>query len=1098
MSSRRAALEGKSAAYILSQALRLHGILNRSALERAIYEIVTRHESLRTHFIEIEGEPTQVIVPDLAVFLPLEDLSAMDREAQQVAVATTVRRNHQEPFVLSKGPLLRARLIKLGDREHILLLAFHHIITDGWSMAVFHRELTSLYDAFREGSENPLQPLAVQYADYTLWQREWLQGGNLNRQVDYWTAKLAGAPPVLTLPRDEPRSTHPSPPGGRRTRVLPADLTRSLTALCHREGATLFMGLLAAFKVLLARLSRQDDIVIGTPIANRNRVELEALIGFFMGTLALRTDLSARPTFQELLRQVRATALEAFDNQDLPFERLIEVLRVERSLAHSPVFQIFFNMLNQEGATPALSGLEVERIPQPDGESKFDITLYAAEAGGEIHLHAVYNVALFHGETIERMLDQLHRLLDQIVANPAQSIHTYSLIRPRDVAILPDPTRPLAKREEMGMHDGFVIQAKRVPHRVALTDGVTEWTYAEVDEISNRLACRLRREGLQAGEVVAVYATRSPALVWSLLGILKAGGVFMILDSAYPARRLRRYLDLAEPVALLNLLPAEGLPDAIAEFTTPRGLRFHTDIPAEKSAALARFEPSKEDHDFLPSVAGDAPAYIVFTSGSTGDPLGILGTHAPVSHFLRWHIDRFDLRDTDRFSLLSGLGHDPLLRDIFTPLSLGASLHLPPADVGESPGALAQWLDREQISVCHTTPAMVEYLGDAEPGQELDTLRWMFIGGDRLNVATVRKIRGWSSSCGLVNFYGTTETPQAMGFHVVTVEDIAQQSPAGTIPIGREIEGAQLLLLNAADGVAAIGELAEICIRTPHLSREYLTTDDRTKDRFQSNPFHAVAEDRIFRTGDMGRYRSDGTVLLAGRKDAQVKIRGFRVELGEIEAALRTLPEVKSAGVFGRENDSGIEDLVACLVSRTEAPTPAKLRAELAKLVPDYMVPSRFVLIPDLPLTPNGKLDRKALEKLTGGELASDQTYVAPQNEREEALEEIWQTLLRRERVGIHDNFFDLGGHSLLATQVISRMRGKFDVEIPLRALFESPTIAALGTLLEEMVTASERAEDVEHLLRELESLTEDDAATRLIADGDGATKAPGTPASSR
>jgi amino acid adenylation domain-containing protein len=706
---------------------------------------------------------------------------------------------------------------------------------------------------------------------------------------------------------------------------------------------------------------------------------------------------------------------------------------------------------NLEEVPVSLLDLEVERIPLPEPEAKFDITLYAIQEREGIKLHAVYNTELFHGETIERMLAQLHLLLEQMVLNPAVSIYSYALVRRQDRAVLPDPTSPLSHCEEKTIQDGFVVQAKRVPQRIAIVDAAGEWTYAELELMSNRLANHLRREGVCNGDVVAVYASRSAALVWCLIGIMKSGGAFLILDSAYPANRLCGCIAQAKPVALLTLASAGELPGVIKECVGRDNLRCQLEIPAGKAQALDGFLSHCDVTDPRVSVTGDDPAYVAFTSGSTGEPLGIQGTHPPTSHFLRWHIDRFGLGEDDRFSLLSGLAHDPLLRDVFTPLWLGASLHIPPTEVREESGAMARWVREQRITVCHLTPALTELLGEPAAGNldVLDSLRWVFLGGDKLTRATVQRLRRWTASCGLVNFYGTTETPQAMGYHVIEASEMNGRPSAGEAPLGRGIDGVQLLLLNPAGQVSGIGELAEIYVRTRYLSKGYLGNDTLTRERFQRNPFTAAPEDRIYRTGDMGRYLAGGGVALAGRKDAQVKIRGFRVELCEVEIALRGLPDVREAVVMAREDTPGDNRLVAYLVARADRKADAvTLRAMLLDKLPDYMLPSASVWLDQMPLTPNGKVDRKALpapEKFSGG-ISSDANQ--PVNLLELELTGIWQRLFNRQDIGIHDNFFDLGGHSLQAVRVAAEIGKLLGCKLPIAALFQSPTVESLARRL--------------------------------------------------
>lgn len=1029
----------------MPQALRLRGALDERALEMAANAIVERHEILRTRFVEINGEPAQVVAPFLRIALPLDDVSGLEAAAREEALAATLRRERDEPFDLSQGPLLRLRLLRLDAREHLLTFSCHHIISDGWSLAVFNQELTALYNSLVEGGEPRLKPLPIQYADYALWQRRHAEGETGRQLVDYWRHKLADAPPLLEIPTDNPRTVSHGNRGDSRSLQVSAELTGLLQVLCHREGVTLFMALLAAFKLLLSRLSGQEDIVVGTPMAGRNDVALEDLIGFFINTLVLRTDLSGNPSFTEALRRIRATTLEAFKHQDLPFERLVEKLQPERDLNISPLFQFFFNMISYQETPISLVGLEVESLDFPELGAKFDLTLYAMVRDSSILFQAVYNTELFSGETIERMLRQLVRLLEQIVGNPQEKIQNYSLVCVQDLRVLPDPRLPLRADIQPAMHEGFALQVNRVPHRTAVVDGEGSWSYAELDLASNKVAHVLRRKGLGRGEVVAVYATASSSLVCCLLGILKAGGAFVVLDCAYPAGRLHRYIEKAKPVALLHLEAAGALPEPLEKFAA--GLRCRMEIPMRKELLLASMTGPDEGAPGI-SVDGGDPAYVIFTSGSTGQPLGILGTHQPVSHFLHWHIDTFGLGENDRFSLFSGVGHDILLRDMFTPLWLGASLHIPPQDKRETPGTLAGWMESERITASHTTPALAELLCDTGSSERptLAALRWLFFGGDKLTHGLVQRVRRTAASCRLVNFYGTTETPQAMSFELIDA-NAPIRPPWEGVPIGKGIDGAQLLLLNPAEQQAGIGEFAEICVRTPYLSTSYLDEEQLTRERFLTNPFTSAVDDPIYRTGDMGRYRPDGSVTFAGRRDQQIKLRGFRVELAEVEAALRNCAGVRECTVVVGLDDPGEKRLLAYVAPYdvSSAPSTAQLLDVLRRNLPDHMVPAAIVMIEKLPLTPNGKIDHKALPPPDFSRAQSGPSYEAPRTHAEQIMTSIWAEVLNLEQIGIHDNFFEMGGHSLLAIKFVSLLRERTGFDLPMRMLFESPTPAALA-----------------------------------------------------
>jgi len=1006
----------------MGSALRLRGRLDTRALERALNEIVRRHEALRTSFREVDGSPVQWIAPSLWIPLPLIDLASLPETAREPAAGWITRVLLAASFDLVTGPLIRASLLRLAPDLHLFLLDVHHIVTDGWSAGVMNRELIALYEAFAAGEPSPLPPLPIQYGDFALWQREWLRGETLEAQLSYWRGKLGGALAPLDLPTDRPRPPFQTFRGGSLPLSIPAATASGLRRLSQEAWASLFMTLLAAFQVLLSRLSGQDDIVVGSPVAGRHRTETEPLIGFFLNNLALRTDLAGNPSFRELLLQVRETALGAFAHQDIPFEALLVELKPERDLSRTPIFQVFFNMLNLPPERGPLPALEIEAGPSAEPESKFDLTLYANELEEEIFLLLVYNADLFEAPRMAELLRQYHAVLAAVAQEPGLRVDDLSLVTPEAAAILPDPARPLPVEGSEAVHQRFLARARRHPDRPAAADAHGVWTWGDLDAASGRLAARLLAAGLGLAEPVAVWAHRAAPLAAALLGVLRAGGAFVILDPAYPPARLAAVLSRVRPRAWVEI-PGAG------------------PVPAEVESALGGVPRPRLDGPGLPVDAGapcvtvhpDAPAWIAFTSGSTGEPKGIVGSHRPLSHFLDWHERTFELGEDDRFSLLSGLAHDPLLRDVFTPLWVGGELRVPaPERMGE-PGWLAGWFVREGITVAHLTPAMARLLatGETEP---LTALRLVCSGGDALTSDDVARLRRTAPGARLVNFYGATETPQAMGWKSV-------ETAENRIPLGRGIDGVDLLVLGRSGRPAGIGELGEISIRTPYLALGYLDDPAGTAERFV-----LAVSSRLYRTGDLGRYEPDGDLVYAGRADRQVKIRGFRVEPAEIEAAINGFAGIRESVVVARE-EGGDRYLAAYVVPGpgAEPDLAGRLRAFLAARLPGSMVPAALVELPALPVTPNGKVDRRALPA-PGRQEA--ETGAAPRNPVEEVLAGLWAELLRQDRVGVHDDFFDLGGHSLLATQLVSRVRTAFGVELSVRQLFENPTLERLARVV--------------------------------------------------
>ncbi|MEW5929506.1 MAG: amino acid adenylation domain-containing protein [Gemmatimonadota bacterium] len=1039
-------LEPGSAAYNMPGALRLRGPLHAPALRAAVAELVRRHEALRTTFAEQGGAPVQVVRPPAPLPLPLVDLRALPGAARERHAERLASVEARRPFDFARGPLLRTTLVRLGDEDHVLLLTLHHVVSDGWSMGVLVREVFALYDAFSRGGPSPLPELPVQYADYAVWQRRWLSGEALERQLAWWRERLAAAPPLLELPTDRPRPALPRHRGAACPLHLDAALAGELRALGRREGVTLFMTLLAGFAVVLGRWAGQEDVVVGTPIAGRTRRETEGLIGFFLNTLALRTDLSGNPSFRALLGRVREATLGAYAHQDLPFERILEELQPARSLSHSPLFQVMLNVLNlQEEGRSELPGLAVERFGEHEPMSKFDLTLYVGEGEGGIRLNLVYDADLFEGARMAELLAQLRALLTQAARDPDRALASYTLRTPAARAVLPDPALPLPAAWHGPVHALFAAQARRAPERTALREAGAAWTYGELEARSNQLAHRLLARGLGRGETVAVYAERSAALVWAMLGVLGAGGAFVVLDPAYPPARLARQLAAARPRVLLRVESAGALPAEVEAWLDGAGAA-RLDLPALPDARRTGFPGEHPSTAPEVDVGPEDVAYVAFTSGTTGEPRGIVGTHRPLSHFVAWQREAFGLGEEDRFALLSGLAHDPLLRDVFTPLSLGATLCIPDPRRMGTPGYLARWLAEEAVGAVHLTPAMGQLLREGGGGG-LPALRHVFWGGDKVRAGDVAALRERAPAAESVVFYGATETPQAVSYFPVP----RQWRGPEVLPVGRGIAAAQLLVLRPGGGLAGVGEVGEICVRTPHLARGYLHDEAGTRERFVGNPFGGDPEDRMYRTGDLGRYRPDGAVQILGRADAQVKVRGFRIEPGEVEAALREHRGVREAVVVLREEAGGEARLVGYVAAGEEGPSAAELREHARARLPEHMVPGAIVVLESIPLTPNGKVDRRALP---APESPGTAEHEAPRTATEEVLAGMWAETLRRERVGVTEDFFALGGHSLLAMRLVSRLREAFGVEVPLRALFEASTVARLAARIDALRSA--------------------------------------------
>jgi len=1043
-------------AYNAASAFRISGPLNVPALARSLQTVVDRHEALRTIFALRDGMPVQVISPALSVELPLIDLRHLPHLQGEDRARRLMAEEACRPFDLSRGPLLRAALIRLGEQEHLLTLTQHHVISDAWSMGILQRELGAVYGATLAGEPVSLPTLPVQYADFAVWQRELLRGTAGEAQLAYWKRQLAGTLPRVELPTDRPRPPTQTFRGGEHDLVLSRALSQSLEDLARNEGVSRFMLLLAVFQLLVHRLTGEEDILVGAPVAGRDRAELEGLVGCFINILVLRASLAGNPTFRNLLARVREVALGAYTNQDLPLERLLQELHPERDPSRPPLVQVLLNMQTVPDTPLSLMGLAVEELPPPAAHALFDVTLYCREVAEGIALRLAYNTDLFEAARMAEMLGQFQLLLEQIVARPDARLADFSLVTPAARAVLPDPCAPLPDIWQGSVHTQFARQAQRRPEQIALVAEGRRWRYGELEARSNQLAQALRAAGVGPEDIVAIYACRSAALVWAVLGALKAGAAFLILDPAYPGARLRACVEQARPRAWITLDGAGALPPELHAAVNGSPCLWRLGPGMEASAGAGTAGDPLEAYparDPEVEIGPDSLACLTFTSGSTGEPKGVLGRHGALSYFLPWQAASFGFGAADRFSLLSGLAHDPLQRDIFTPLWVGGTLCVPDPERIGAPGWLAAWMRREQITVTNLTPAMLQLVtegaGVLGEGFRLDALRHAFIVGDVLTRRDVARLRRLAPGSTVVNLYGTTETQRALAHFVVPAEEMAAEKEV--VPLGRGIPGMQLLLLTTAGHLAGVGEPGEIHVRSPHLARGYLGDEALTRERFLLNPFTAVAGDRLYRTGDLGRYRLDGTVEFLGRTDMQVKLRGFRIELGEAEAALGRHPEVREAVVVLREEARGSRCLVAYVVpAAAPSPNPAELRRFLRERLPDYMVPAAFVPLPSLPLSPTGKVDRRALHSPEATREAAGHARVAPRNVLEEDLAQVWEEVLEVRPVGIRDNFFDLGGYSLLAVRVFAEIARRHGRSLPLAAIFRAPTVEQLAVLLRE------------------------------------------------
>ncbi|MEM7587044.1 MAG: amino acid adenylation domain-containing protein, partial [Acidobacteriota bacterium] len=1075
--------DGAASSLNIPIALRWRGALEPDALRAAFQQLLTRHEVLRTSFPVLDdGEPIQRIAPRLTagtsgIDIPIIDLCRLDAGDRESQSQYLQLEHGRRPFDLLQAPLLRVALLRLEAQDHILLQCVHHIVSDGWSVSLMLREVFAAYLARVRGQELALPTLPLQYADHAVAQRQRLAGDAGQAELDWWREVLQAPPPALDLPTDFSRPPIASHRGGQQAHRIDAELADELRRLARERSSTLFMVLLAAFKVVLARLSGTRDILMGTPIAGRQRGEVEDLVGCFLNTLVLRTDLGSRShqpgihvRFEDVLDRVRDGALGAYAHQELPFERILEDLAPERDLSRTPLFQIFFNMLN----LPPVAGrelldgadFEIAALDPLEAESKFDLTVYLSEQeDGAIALNLVYRRDLFLDERIAELARQFERVLRRVADDPSVPIDELSLLSEparRAVGDLPSVQSDafLGTVPELFLH-----RAAEHPERLALCDPHASLSYAQAARDSAELARRLRRLGVDRGDVVTVLARRNAALGVAVLGVLRAGAVVSILDPDVPAARLDAIVQSAQPSVMLEV-PSKVMA------TNPGGVF--------ALRQLAPAEPCRAPID-LPLDADD-PAILTFTSGSTGKPKGVLGRHGPLTHFLSWQAERFGHGRHDRVSVLSGLSHDPLQRDLFTPLCLGAAAVFPDPEQRLEPGYLAGWMARQRISLSHLTPALgqviTEHAQDAMPA-----LSCVFLVGEALTRRDVEALQTLAPRAQIVNLYGSTETQRAVSFHLAT--RVAPTQPE-ILPLGRGMRGVDLLVLNPAGGLAGIGELGEIHVRSPHLAVGYPKDSALTGQRFIPCRLALEPGERVYRTGDLGRYLPNGEVAFAGRTDLQVQVRGFRIEPGEIEAVLARHPGVERVAVLARGSQ-----LTACLTqsehsyasrgSRPETAASAlaqELRAWLSERLPDYMVPSAFHILDVLPLTPTAKVDRRALLELASQALPEGSSSESPQGATEQRLAAIWSDVLGAPRVGRNDNFFALGGHSLLATRLVARLRSDLGVEISLRQLFSSASLADLAKEIEPQI--SEGSAQDEPLLERPEILPLSWAQRRL------------------
>ena len=1029
-------LEPGNPVYNICRASRITGKLNLSALESSLNEIVRRHEILRSSICVADGRPVQVVQSPFELNLSSMDLHATYDVEQKIR--HRIQQTAEAPFDFAAGKFLRAELLRVADDEYVLILATHHIVSDAWSMGILTRELWSLYETYAAGKSSQLEELQIQYADFAIWQREWLQEEVLEGQVSYWKEQLKDLT-QLNLPIDRPRPARQSFEAARIPISLPETLTTAIHELSNQDDVTPFMILLATFQVLLFRDCGQEEIVVGSPIANRARTELESLIGFFVNTLVLRSDLSGSPAFKAHLARVREVCLGAYAHQDLPFEKLVQELQPEREQSRNPLFQVMFALQNATRPFSGIPGLRIKPLEIESTRSPFDLSLFLREREGSYTGFIEYDTDLFNGDRIERMATHYRTLLEAIVADPNQSIATLPILteaeRHKILVEWNDTAADYPK--DSCIHELFEAQVERKPEAIAVQFEGEQLTYRELNTRANQLAHYLQGLGVGPEKLVGICVQRSLEMVVGLLGILKAGGTYVPLDPSYPKERLAFIMEDSQvSVLLTSARIIEGLKmrdsDSRSSILDPQMKMVCLDTNWDTIARESEQNPGSE-------VKPDNLAYVIHTSGSTGTPKGVAIEHRNTVNLLQWANTAYGPRELAGVLASTSICFDLSVFEIFLPLCCGGRVILV-----ENALCLDSTLERNDLTLINTVPSvMVELLRVGQLPKSVCTVN---LAGEPLRAELVKQIYDLGHIEKIYDLYGPSET--------TTYSTFTLRTPDGPNTIGRPISNTQVYILDSHLQPVPVGGCGEIYIGGDGMARGYLHRPELTSERFVPHPFSDDPANRLYRTGDRARYRLDGNIEFLGRTDNQVKIRGYRIEVGEIEIVLKQHPAVKDNVVVVRQRESSAEkSLFSYVVPRQPSPSLVlELRNFLKRKLPEYMVPSAFVILDTLPLLPNGKVDRQKLlpRDDTGPQLAEQ--FVAPHSEIEELVAQVWEEVLKIENIGIHDNFFELGGHSLLAVQIISRLRDAFNREVPLSALFETPTVVGLAVTVENLI----------------------------------------------
>jgi amino acid adenylation domain-containing protein len=1033
-------MQGTSA-YNMPTAIRIEGRLDQHALERAFNAILERHAVLRTVYYEHEGQLRSRVLPDARIMIEAIDLGALEGEAQHAELLRRIGSESQRRFDLAREPSLRAALLHLSAASAVLLVNMHHIAADGWSVGVLVREFEHFYTAFSQGRPSTLAPLTLQYADYAAWQHQWLES-NLDRQLQYWREQLQDLPQQHALRLDYPRPRVPTHCGEVLHANIPADVSRQLALLCQERGATLFMALQLLFAVLLARCSGSNDIVVGTPIAGRTRPELEELIGMFVNTLVLRTRVDAARTFDTALQEAIRTTTAAYQNQHVPFDVLVETLRPQRTVAESPLVQIMFVMQNTARVRIDLDGLALSSIELPYVTAKLDLTLNVAATEAGLVTSWEFNTDVFARSTIERLAQHYVRLISSCVAQPHLPLGELQMLDAAErEQLLHGFNATQAEYPQVCLHELFEAQVRRTPQAIALEYQSQQLSFAALDARANQLAHYLRAQGVGPDTRVGLCVERSLEMVIGILGILKAGGAYAPLDPSYPTQRLAYMLEDCAPAVLLlqssvqGMLPWQGKSlcldtqwDEVAQYPSS------TLSPAQLGLTLEHL------------------AYVIYTSGSTGKPKGVMNHHRGLVNRLWWAQQEYQVGPADRLLQKTPFSFDVSVWELLLPMLSGARLVMARPGGHLDPQYLSEVLQERQITMVHFVPSMLEvFLEQPLPAGGYPALKRILCSGEALPHALQVRCQERLPAVELHNLYGPTEA----AIDVTAWHCVADSYP-GRVPIGRPIANTQIYILDGSGEPVPVGVVGELYLGGVGVARGYLNRAELTQQRFIPDPFSPDPQARLYKTGDVGRWLPEGVIEYLGRNDDQVKIRGFRIELGEIEQQLRQSPAVQAAAVIAQASGSGDQQLVAYVVlhpeqlaARSEAQWLEELRQGLQARLPQYMVPSGFMVLPALPLNPSGKLDRRALPRVQAG---AEGVHVPPTTPTEQALVQIWAQLLKREehQVSAHASFFELGGHSLLAVRLIAQIRTQLSVELSIHQVFELPRLVDLARRIDE------------------------------------------------